>query len=222
MNRPLTASLLFAATLLLGCSTEPSPAVVAPAEEAAEAPKVAQLALVPGEGKGFVSFVATKNESVEVPGRFLAQTGGLQLKGNDLSTLTGGIDVALQTVDTHEAKRDVSLREALFQLVDGAAGSARVDVVSLSPEQKSLAPGERTVAAAKLKIGILGGGATVDASVEIGRISETRWSVRSVAPVPLSLEGLGMAAQAAALKERCGHEKLGDGVEISFVLAFEG
>ena len=223
MTRSFAALSFLAATFLLACSTGSEPASVpSPADATPEDAKVERLELVAGERSGFVSFVATKNEGVEVPGRFMARRGSLGLTGGDLSTLTGGIDVSLETVDTLEVARDTSLREALFEIGAGAAGKARVDVLSIVPHKKTMAPGERTAATAKLKIGILGGGATVDASVEIGRIGKSRWSVRSVEPVQLSLEGLGMAAQAAALKERCKHDKLGDAVAVSFVLGFRG
>ncbi len=222
MPRPTTL-LISLAALAAGCSSGPD-SIAPPPERTATAAKPAEgplqrLELV--QGKGFIRFVATKESILKVPGRFGEQAGALELRGNDARSLRGGIDVALETVNTADKARDTSLRVALFEIAEGARATARIDVLSVVPEQAKLAPGQRTAATATLRVGILGGGGTVPASVELGR-TDTGWTVRSLEPVQLSMAALGMAAQAAALKLRCSHKDLGDEVAVSFSLEFDG
>jgi hypothetical protein len=217
MPRILATSALVLASFLAACAAESDPA---PPASAANDGGVQQFPLMRGEGAGFVTFAATKEEGIEVAGRLFASAGSLEAKGGDVASLRGGIDVGLETVGTGDPTRDKNLREVLFGLADGARGIARVDVVSLVPEQAVLQPKERTHAAATLKVQLLGGTATVPASVEVGRVDEARWSVRTLAPVELSLDALGMAGQVAALTQKCGHKEIGDSVTVNFVLGF--
>jgi len=192
----------------------------APAEAAVEEPS-AGYTIVPALEKSTVSFVGTKNEDeVEVPGTFGRVLGGLSFDASDLAATTGALNVDLSSTDTGVEIRDLNIREALFGLTADAAGQADVEILSVAPESPSVGVGGTVAASAELRINILGRGFLSPARVEFGYPEEHRWTVRTLEPVTLSLDALGMAEQAAALKERCGHAKLGDAVRIEAALEF--
>jgi len=214
---------LLLAALLVACSgsdepvpvPEPTPASV----EETPSPEPAGPALSFTDTSK-LTFVSTKNETVEVPGAFTKVVGGLDLTGDDLSTLHGEFTVSLNSVDTAEPTRDLSIREALFGLVEDAAGDATVTLRSVAPKQSSLEVGASTAAVATLDLTLLGTTTRHVAKVTIGR-TEAGWTVTSETPVSLSMETLGLGAAAAALKERCGHASLGDVVLVSVDLTLQ-
>ncbi len=219
VSRLLLVSLF---ALLVACSggedAEPTPA---PTPEATPEPTPEPAAGLSVRSGAALSFLSTKNGGVEVPGKFGEVTGTVMLDTADLSKTTGELTVQLGSVNTGEAARDQSLREAMFGIIGDVVGAtADVTIVSLAPEATTLEDGGSTQAAAKLQITIAGNTTDHQAKVELSRAGDA-WTVKTLAPVGLSLEGLGMAVQAAALKERCNHAELGDAVGVSAELILE-
>lgn len=209
--------------LLVACSggeeTAPTPEA-SPAATPEATPAPPPLPTLAVKAGGSVSFVATKNGDVEVPGKFGEVTGSVTLDASDLSKTTGELTVQLGTVNTGEDARDLSLREAFFGIVAEAGATADVEIVSVMPEEPTAPDGGSTRASVQLRITIAGNTSDHQAKVAFSRAGDV-WTVTTIAPVPLSLAGLGMGAQAAALKERCKHEELGDAVGVSVELILE-
>ena len=221
MNRSLP---LLLAVVVTACSggddPAPPPEVVDRQVEETPAPPAEPEFMFRFGDSSKVAFVSTKNEGVEVPGSFLGITGGLNLTDGDISTMTGDFSVALERVDTAEPARDLNIRQAVFGLAADASGEARVTVTRVQPGTNVLEVGGETDAQADLDLTLLGTTTSHTAKIKVGRTS-TGYTVTSLQPVELSTEALGLGDGRAALKERCGHTQLGDGVTVSVELAVE-
>ena len=165
--------------------------------------------------KSRLSFVSTKNGDVEVGGTFGVVLGGFNLDAAKLSATTGVLNVELDSVDTGLEQRDKNLAETFFGQVVGKVIRSDVEFLALRPQLETVAVGGKTLAEADLRINLRGNGNLVTAKVELSRTSEAGWTLTTTEPVTLSIVSLGMKGRADSLKERCGHQSIGDAVTIS-------
>jgi polyisoprenoid-binding protein YceI len=195
---------------------EPTPA---PEETPAPTPEETKYELTFTDSSK-LTFVSTKNEGIEVPGSFTTLSGGLNLEKGDLSTLHGELVISLGSVDTANPDRDKNLREALFGLIGEAMGDATVTITEVQPSTSTLEVGATTPAEVSFDLTLVGNTTHHKAKISLGRTADG-WTVATLHPVALSLHALGLKAQGAALKARCGHAQLGDAVMISVELALQ-
>jgi polyisoprenoid-binding protein YceI len=173
------------------------------------------FSVVPDMDKSTLSFVSTKNGSTEVGGKFGVVLGGFDIDPQRLSSTTGVLNVELDSVDTGLPLRDANLAETFFGRVVGKVIRSDVEFLAFRPEAESVAVGGKTLAEVDLRINLRGHGNLATAKVELARTQEQGWTLRTTEPVALSIEGLGMQGRADSLKERCGHQSIGDAVTIS-------
>lgn len=173
------------------------------------------FSVVPDMDKSTLSFVSTKNGSTEVGGKFGVVLGGFNIDPQKLSATTGVLNVELDSVDTGLTLRDANLAETFFGQVVGKVIRSDVEFLAFRPEAESVAVGGKTLAEVDLRINLRGHGNLATAKVELARTSEQGWTLRTTEPVALSIESLGMQGRADSLKERCGHQSIGDAVTIS-------
>ncbi len=173
------------------------------------------FSVVPDMDKSRLSFVSTKNGDAEVVGTFGVMLGGFNVDAAKLSATTGVLNVELDSVDTDLEQRDKNLAETFFGQVVGKVIRSDVEFLALRPQVEAVAVGGKTRAEADLRINLRGHGNLVTAAVEISRTSEQGWTLKTTEPVALSIVSLGMQGRADSLKERCGHQSIGDAVMIS-------
>jgi hypothetical protein len=173
------------------------------------------FSVVPDMDKSALSFVSTKNGGIEVAGVFGVVLGGFNLDPEKLSATTGVLNVELDSVDTGLPLRDTNLAETFFGRVVGKVIRSDVEFLAFRPEAESIAVGEKTQAVVDLRINLRGNGNLASAKVELARTSADGWTLKTTEPVILSIADLGMQGRADSLKERCGHQSIGDRVAIS-------
>jgi len=198
-----------------------SPASPASAEDLALAAEpmsgdvTTSFSVVPDMDKSSLSFVSTKNGGAEVGGTFGVVLGGFNIDASKLSATTGVLNVELDSVDTGLEQRDRNLAETFFGQVVGKVIRSDVEFLALRPEAEVVEVGGKTLAEVDLRINLRGHGNLATAKVEIARTSEQGWTLKTTEPVALSIAGLGMQGRADSLKERCGHQSIGDAVTIA-------
>ncbi len=173
------------------------------------------FSVVPDMDKSRLSFVSTKDGGIEVGGTFGVILGGFNIDAAKLSATTGVLNVELDSVDTGLEQRDKNLAETFFGQVAGKVIRSDVEFLALRPQVEAVAVGDKTLAEADLRINFRGHGNLVSAKVVLSRTSEQGWTLKTTEPVALSIGGLGMQGRADSLKERCGHQSIGDAVMIS-------
>jgi len=173
------------------------------------------FSVVPDMANSKMSFVSTKNGGTEVGGVFGVVLGGFNLDPAKLSATTGVLNVELDSVDTGLPLRDTNIAETFFGQVIGKVIRSDVEFLEFRPEAETVAVGSKTQAEVDLRINLRGSGNLASAKVELTRTSETVWTMKTTEPVVLSIAGMGMQGRADSLKERCGHESIGDTVTIS-------
>jgi len=196
----------------------------AAAEPAAEPDKPAQpveirghFTVVSDEHTSRVTWTAVKNGDAKVVGDFTRIAGGLFLDPADLSKMDGTFDVHLGDIDSKNPLRDANISELLFGAGEKGA-TAIVEIRKVSPAKTTLAVGESTAATAEFNLGLKSGAVPGTAEVMLTNAGEGRWKVASTKPIMLSLEKLSLSAAAEALRVRCAHQSIGDGVELSLAL----
>lgn len=224
MRRSL--SVLALASLLAACggSDEPAataeaPAVEAPPEPTPEPPKGTDYAIV--NEASDLSWIGTKNETAEVPGKFTKYTGSLTLQDGDLSTAKATVTISFnQGIDSGDAARDANLWNVFFEAFDDGGPKGTVSLNSLEAENPRLAVGETTTGNAFLDVGAGLAMTGVAVPVTIAHPTEGRWTFTTTEPVVLSIETLGMTERREKLRQVCAHDSLSDAVKISGTFAF--
>ncbi len=221
--------------LALGCSSptpssgfEEKPPVGGegpPADTAAPAPLASQgpsghFTLVTDEHASKVTWTAIKNGDAKVVGDFTRITGGLFLDPADLAKVDGSIEAHLDSIDSKNPVRDTNISELLFGVIAGTPSLGSVQIKKVTPEKAALEVGDSTAATVSYNLGLPSGAVPGEAAVTISRPEADRWLVTSSKPIALSLKGLSLAEESEALRERCAHESIGDGVELSLSLVF--
>lgn len=175
--------------------------------------------LVTDQKTSTITWTAIKNGEAKVVGEFTQLTGGLYLDPTDLSKVDGNIGVQ-NKIDSKNPVRDANILELLFGIVWDKTTIASVGILSVSPEKNTLDVGESTQATVSYSLGLPSGAVADKMEVTLSRPDAERWVVTSKSPISLSLKGLNMTEQVAALRERCAHQSIDDGVEISVALEF--
>jgi|GEM_PF-5504911 len=165
-----------------------------------------------------ITWTATKDGGTQVVGDFTRIAGGLFLDPADLSKMDGTFDVHLLDIDSKNPARDANMSELLFGAVAAKATTAVVEIRKVTPVKTTLAVGETTAATAEFNLGLISGAVTGSAEVALTRLEEGRWKVLSSSPIQLSLEKLSLKEQTEALRSRCAHQSIGDGVELSLAI----
>jgi polyisoprenoid-binding protein YceI len=176
------------------------------------------FSVVSDEHTSRVTWTALKNGDAKVEGDFTRIAGGLFLDPADLSKMDGTFDVHLGDIDSKNPLRDANISELLFGAGDKAPATAIVEIRKVSPAKTTLAVGESTSATAEFNLGLRSGAVPGTAEVTLTRVEEGRWRVASSKPIMVSLEKLSLSAAAEALRVRCAHQSIGDGVELSLAL----
>lgn len=197
----------------------PSAAVTVAVEEAA--PPVRAALVQRGAHVPRLEWVAVKNVDKPVHGIFEALDGAITLSPGDLSTVTGRIEVQLESIESGKYRRDNNVRGILFGIAEGVAGAGTVEIVSLVPETSALEVGDTTAAVAGLNVTLRDVTTPWQANVEITRETRRRWAVTTAEPVALSMDSLGLGPHVTALKAVCEHESLNDLITITTRLVFE-
>jgi hypothetical protein len=173
---------------------------------------------VSDEHKSRVTWTATKNGDTKVVGDFTRIAGGLFLDPADLTKMDGTFDVHLLDIDSKNPARDANMSELLFGAVAAKATTAVVEIRKVTPVKTTLAVGETTAATAEFNLGLVSGAVTGSAEVALSRLEEGRWKVVSSSPIQLSLEKLSLKEESEALRVRCAHQSIGDGVELNLAI----
>ncbi len=207
---------------LSGSAVAETPAAT---ESAAESEKPAQPAEIRGhfsvvsdEHTSRVSWTALKDGNEKVVGDFTHIAGGLFLDPTDLSKMDGTFDVHLGDIDSKNPLRDANISKLLFGVGAKAPVTAIVEIRKVTPAKTTLAVGESTTASAEFNLGLKSGAVRGTAEVTLTHVEEGRWKIVSSKPIMLSLEKLSLSAAAEALRTRCAHQSIGDGVELSLAL----
>jgi len=174
--------------------------------------------VVTDEPASRITWTAIKDGDVKVVGEFTRITGGLFLDPADLSKVDGSFEAHLNAIDSKNPVRDANISEVLFRVVGGKANIASIQIEGLIPEKKVIEVGGSTAATVSYVLGLPSGSAPGEAQVEISRPDAERWLVTSSKPISLSLKSFDMADEAEALRQRCAHKSISDGVEISLSL----
>ena len=132
-----------------------------------------------------------------------------------LTASTGVLHGELDSIDGCLRVRDIKLAETCFGRVVGKVIRSDVEFLAFRPEAESIAVGEKTQAVVDLRINLRGNGNLASAKVELTRTSADGWTLKTTEPVVLSIADLGMQGRADSLKERCGHQSIGDRVAMS-------
>jgi hypothetical protein len=203
----------------LNSAVTEAPAAAKPADEAEKPAEIrGHFSVVSDEHTSRVTWTALKNGDAKVVGDFTRIAGGLFLDPADLSTMDGTFDVHLGEIDSKNPLRDANISELLFGAGDKAPATAIVEIRKVSPAKTTLEVGESTTASAEFNLGLKSGAVSGTAEVTLSHVEEGRWKVVSSKPIMLSLEKLSLSASAEALRARCAHQSIGDGIELSLSL----
>ena len=165
-----------------------------------------------------MTWTALKDGNEKVVGDFTHIAGGLFLDPTDLSKMDGTFDVHLGDIDSKNPLRDANISKLLFGVGAKAPVTAIVEIRKVTPAKTTLAVGESTTASAEFNLGLKSGAVRGTAEVTLTHVEEGRWKIVSSKPIMLSLEKLSLSAAAEALRTRCAHQSIGDGVELSLAL----
>jgi polyisoprenoid-binding protein YceI len=171
--------------------------------DAGRAPKA--WALVPTESS--LAFVGTKNESVGVPGSFTGLAGEY-----DAGQGTAFVEVSLAGANTGDPARDENIRTHFFEAAKFPLARFEVKGLPAAPDGAVTLEGTLSIHGASVPLRV---------PVQVTHDEHHHLRVRTVAPLVLSAEKLGMATQLATLKTVCGHQSLADTVPVEVDLAFE-
>lgn len=206
------------AMLLLAACGEPAPGTNGAGTPPEEPTPAAQARLIDATWNldsaasriGFASIKA--GEIIE------AHTFG-DVSGMVSSDGAANIEIALDSVDTKIDIRNERMREMLFETetYPSALVSATIDLSAY----EDLGIGARTTDALEATLSLHGIEATLDASIFVTRISETRVEVSSVEPVILYVEDFNLADGIEALRSVANLPAITPASPVSFTLVFE-
>ena len=176
------------------------------------------FSVVSDEHSSRISWTAIKNGAAKVVGEFTRIAGGLFLDPTDLSKMDGTFDVHLGDIDSKIPLRDANIAQFLFGAAPDKLSTAIVEIRKVTPVKTTLAVGESTTASVEFTLGLISGAVQGTAEVTLTRAEEGRWKVTSTKPIMLSLDKLNLTQAAEALRARCAHQSIGDGVELQLAL----
>ncbi len=228
-SRPSFSLLLTALTgisLTLGCGggnssvTPPDPPPPPHIPPLAETTPVASSGSWGVMASSKVSYVATKDGSIQVPGSFSGVSGTFTLDPQDLSVTRGSVELDLSTLQTGVPPRDDNIRKAFFEIPMGDGFKTAVFTFEgVTSEKKSLSPGETTAAEVQGRMTLHGQSQPMTARLSITRSENGGYAIRTTQPFLVDVTAFGMEAQRKALLTLCAHQDLNPTFPVTVELA---
>lgn len=167
-----------------------------------------------------IDWIAFKNGPIEVKGRFSALAGSLSIDPNDLRTARGEVGIDLAGISTGEEARDSNISTLFFGTSAKEPVHGQVTMTGLRPEAIKLAVGESTRALGQMGFTLGGDAIGAVLPLKIERLGEAQWKLSTLETFEVSIAGMGMSGQKAALLKACEHEAIGDGVQATGSVIF--
>ena len=206
--------------MILMCFSGPAwaeaPRVVASIKPVTNGPalgeETARTTLPMETSKSSIEWVALKNGSAEVKGKFTALAGSLSIDAKDLRTATGEIGIDLLGISTGDEARDGNIASIFFGSTKKEPVHGQFSVTSMRPEKLTLAVGETTRAQAQVGFNLGGDAIGGVLPFEIERVGTDYWRITILEPLTVGIDEMGMQDRAAALIKACAHESIGNGI----------
>ncbi|MEM6538259.1 MAG: YceI family protein [Pseudomonadota bacterium] len=201
------------ATVTAGCGSEAGTATAQTPEPSAATKQVnnAPWGLDPENSR--VSFVSIKANEIAETHRFT------QLKGSVSPDGKASLSIPLDSVETNVDIRNERMREVFFETANFPDAKVTTDLDLATFE--ALAPGERTSTETTLRLDLHGVRADLDAELFVTRLSPTKVSVETAAPVIVEAASFNLLGGVDKLMELAALPAISPLAPVTVSLVFE-